>query len=127
LAAVNSFILFRRNRLNLSEHFIIAGMVLLGMLLISATGHTLFYFNLVVDSEMIVWTINNLTPAAVVLQIAYAYYNAFNTFYSKIGISYRIMLFFGLFLLELYGLLYLLVGLITGWNFSGTIRLNPFQ
>ena len=34
-AALNSFILFRRKKLNLSEHSIIAGMILLGILLIT--------------------------------------------------------------------------------------------
>jgi hypothetical protein len=36
LAAINNFFLFKKEKLNLSEHSIIAGIILLGMLLISA-------------------------------------------------------------------------------------------
>jgi hypothetical protein len=36
LAAINNIFLFKKEKLNLSEHSIIAGIILLGMLLISA-------------------------------------------------------------------------------------------
>ena len=43
LAALNSWMLFRKKKLNLSEHAIIAGLILLGMLLISAIGNFIGY------------------------------------------------------------------------------------
>ena len=42
-AALNSFILFKRKKLNLSEHAIIAGMILLGILLITTFSNLLFW------------------------------------------------------------------------------------
>ena len=45
-AALNSFMLFKRKKLNLAEHAIIAGMILLGMLLYSLFGNLFFYLEI---------------------------------------------------------------------------------
>lgn len=126
-AAFNSFILFRRKKLNLVEHSIIAGMILLGMLLISALGNLFFYFDLILPfnptfSFIMSWLITTL----IILHIAYGYVNAFSTTYSKLGIAYRIVLFFALICLEIYILFIIVFGFITNWKF-GTVSLSPFN
>jgi hypothetical protein len=121
-AALNSFILFRRKKLNLSEHSIIAGMILLGVLLLSTFSNILFWFKLIHQIGMV---ISLLTIALIILYIGYGYFNAFSTDYSRIGIAYRIVLFFALLCLEILILTWILVGFFTNWEF-GEIQINPF-
>ncbi len=126
LAALNSFILFKKKRLNLSEHSIIAGMVLLGILLISTFGHIFFYLDLIFPfSNAFANTISFLIVIITILYVAFGYYNAFSDDYTKMGIFYRILLFFGLLFLELFILLILLIGIATNWEF-GEVTVSPF-
>ncbi len=126
LAALNSFVLFRRKKLNLSEHFIIAGMVLLGILLWTLFANILFYFNLVVEySDILKGTISIGTTVIVLLYIGYGYINAFRNDYTKLGIAYRTLLFFILLLIEVFLLLLVTVGIVTNWKF-GEIIITPF-
>ncbi|NUY82473.1 DUF3667 domain-containing protein [Flavobacterium sp. MAH-1] len=125
LSALNSFILFRRKKLNLSEHFIIAGMILLGMLLLSVFGNTVFYLTLIVKSDFFNSMISIVTPALIFLYMIYGYFNAFGSDYSRLGITYRIALFFVFCCLEVYLLLVLVIGYYTDWKF-GTVTLRPF-
>lgn len=126
-AALNSFILFRRKRLNLIEHSIIAGMLLLGILLFSALGNLLFYFDLLIEyNDFFANTISLSITTIIFLYIAYGYYDAFGTDYSKIGIAYRVLLFFAFISLEILLLFYLLVGFFTNWKF-GEVTIMPFS
>jgi len=126
LAAINSFMLFRRKRLNLSEHAIIAGMILLGILLISTFGNIFFYFNLIVDfsDSFSAWA-STFIIALTFLYIGYGYWNAFAREYSKLGMLYRIILFFTILFVETFILLLLMIGFVTNWQF-GVIEFNPF-
>lgn len=124
-AALNSLLLFKRKSLNLSEHFIVAGMILLGMLLLSTIGNMLFYLYLLTKSQMIATIINFGTPVLVLCYIAYGYYNAFASDYSRWGITYRILLFFLLMILQACILLLAFIGIATHWEF-GAITFSPF-
>lgn len=125
-AALNSFILFRRKKLNLSEHSIIAGMILLGMLLLSTLGNILFYLDLIVEfSSTFANVISFSITGLILLHIGYGYFNAFGEDYSKLGITYRVVLFFALICLEILILFYILVGIATNWEF-GEITISPF-
>jgi hypothetical protein len=125
LFALNSYIFFRRKKLNLAEHSIIAGMILLGTLLISLFGNLFFYFSLLIEFND---TFADMSSLLVVILIAilllYGYYNAFAADYSKFGITYRLILFLALIALEIVIMLYILIGFITDWKF-GTISINP--
>lgn len=121
-AALNSFILFRRKKLNLSEHAIIAGMILLGILLIATFSNILFWFKALHQVGLV---ISLLVTALIFLQIAFGYFNAFGDDYSKFEITSRIFLFFLLIGLELLFLTWLLVGFVTNWKF-GEIQITPF-
>ncbi len=122
--ALNSFILFRRKKLNLSEHAIISGMILLGILLISTFINIYFNFNhLIGINNSVASFIATLT---ILCYVGYGYYNAFSEKYTKLGIAYRIVLFFALLCLETFILIYILVGFITNWK-MGKITLSPFS
>jgi len=121
-AAINSFLLFKRKKLNLSEHAIIAGMILLGILLITTFSNLLFWSKTI---QQIGLVISYLSIAFILFQIVHGYYNAFAEDYSKLGFTYRIVLFFVLIGFEILFLTWILVGFVTHWEF-GRIQINPF-
>ena len=122
-AALNTFMLFRRKRLNLSEHAIISGMILLGILLVATLGDFLFYFNL---TAFFSGTALSIVVAAVItFYVAYGYFNAFGTDYTRLGTAYRILLFFTLICFEVAILTFILIGFVTHWKF-GAISIAPF-
>lgn len=126
-AALNGFILFRRKKLNVSEHSIIAGMILLGMLLISAFGNLFYYFDLIIPFGSTFSTVMSwLVTILITLHIGYGYFNAFGTDHSKLGIAYRIVLFYALMCLEIMILFLIVLGFITNWKF-GTVNISPFS
>jgi hypothetical protein len=126
LSALNSFILFRRKKLNLSEHFIIAGMILLGMLLISFFGNIFFYLDLIVPfNETFSFVMSWFISLLIIFHVGYGYYNAFGSDYSKWVISYKIVLFYLLLFLEISLLFIIVFGFISDWKF-GIVSLSPF-
>jgi len=126
LAALSSFISFKRKKLNLTEHSIIAGMLLLGILLISITGNFIFYFNLIAKfSGRLAYVLSLSVTILIFLYVIYGYYNAFGTDYSISGFAYRIILFFGFIFLEIIILFFILYGFVTNWEF-GEITISPF-
>lgn len=126
LAASSSFILFRRKKLNLAEHSIIAGMVLLGILLLTLFGNILSYFDLIVPfNDVVANTITFSIIALILFHIVHAYGNAFGNAYSKLGIAYRMVLFFVLLFIQAYILFFILIGFITNWKF-GPVTITPF-
>lgn len=126
-AALNSFILFKRKKLNLSEHSIITGMILLGILLLSTLGNAFFYLDLLIEfSNTFADFISIIITTLIFLYIGYGYFNAFGDDYSKLGFAYRILLFFALIFFEMMILLFIAVGFITNWEF-GEITISPFS
>lgn len=126
-AALNSFIIFRRKKLNLSEHTIIAAMILLGILLLSTLAIILFYFDLFINiSSSIDFAIQIIVASLIFLYTIYGYFNAFGNDYSKLGFTYRIILFYALIFIELLILLYITIGFVTNWEF-GKIEITPFN
>ncbi len=122
-AAFNSYILFRRKNLNLSEHFIISGMILLGILIIGTFGNVLFHLNRLIrlNDTFLSW----LITAVILLYICFGYFNTFRGDYTRFGIIYRTLLFFGLIAFELVILFFLLFGYFSNWQY-GEVLLTPF-
>jgi hypothetical protein len=122
-AALNSFILFRRKKLNLSEHSILSGMILLGILLLGTFANIYFPINQFLNFDD---TIASLVITAIIISyVVYAYINAFSSDYSKWGIAYRIVLFFAFICLEVMLFFLIVFGFISHWKF-GTINIAPF-
>ena len=123
-AALNSFILFRRKNLNLSEHSIIAGMILLGIVLLSTLGNVVFLANEItqISGELL----SGLLTIVLVLFVGFGYYNAFGKEYSRWQFAFRIVSFFAFICLETFILLFILVGFVTEWKF-GPINIAPFS
>lgn len=124
--ALNSFLLFRRKKWNLAEHAILSGMILLGMLLLSAFGNLLFNLQLFIPfNAAFSFLLSKTILFFIIFHVGYGYFNAFNTNYSRLGITYRIVLFYVLVALEMLLLLYIAIGFVTDWKF-GTVHMSPF-
>ena len=122
-AAFNSFILFKRKKLNLSEHSILSGMILLGILLLSTLGNIYFPLNNYLNFS---GTIASIVIIIIIISyVIYAYCNAFGSDYSKLGMAYRIVLFFVFLYLEIMLLFLILFGLVSDWKF-GKVTIAPF-
>ncbi|MFY0481357.1 DUF3667 domain-containing protein [Flavobacterium sp. PLA-1-15] len=93
LFAFNSFIVFRRKRLNLSEHFIISGMVFLGVMIITLVSTILSFLDFLENFSTIALIIDRSTPVILLLFISYGYYKAFQSVYSKSGLFLRVIVF----------------------------------
>lgn len=101
LFALNSFILFRKKKLNLSEHFILSGMVFLGFMLIVIATTALSFIEFLGNFSTIATIIDRSTPFLLLIYIFFAYYNAFNSTYSKTQLILRIVTFVVLLLTEI--------------------------
>ncbi|RYZ87215.1 MAG: DUF3667 domain-containing protein [Proteobacteria bacterium] len=125
-AALNSYLLFRRKRLNIAEHSIIAGMVLLGILILTTIGNVLFFLDLLLPfSDAVANSISIATVILVFLHIGHSYYDAFVNSYTRFGIAIRIVCFFALIFLEIFIALAIKIGMATHWKF-GTFSLALF-
>jgi hypothetical protein len=124
LGALNSFILLNRKKLNLSEHAIVSGMILLGILLLQVIINIYFNFNhlLGIPNDIASMVVTFLT----IFYVGYGYYNAFAADYNKWVAILRVILFFAFLCLEVYALFYILVGFMTDWK-MGRITLALFS
>ena len=120
LFALNSFILFRKKKLNLSEHFIIAGMIFLGFLSIATVGIVISFLYFLKYVDVIADIIDYLIPLLLLFFLIKNYYSTFKDSYSTFNISWRLLLFILLLLIELLSFIILLYGYITDWKF-GTV------
>ncbi|WP_290844056.1 DUF3667 domain-containing protein [Flavobacterium sp.] len=100
LLALNALSVFRRWKLNLAEHFIVAGMALLGILLMTACY---FVFNIL--SEVTDWNIFGFLTMvcffSVPLVPIWTYSNAFWSKYTIGGLIWRILVFYLLIFIEM--------------------------
>lgn len=120
LFAINSFLIFKRKKLNLSEHFIISGMIFLGIIIINFISTILFFLEYV-DLSIADYTLdvlNILTPLSILLFLVIHYYRVFSDSYTKSQNSIRVILFVILLLLEIALLMLLLFGYSTDWTFK---------
>lgn len=124
--ALNSYLLFKVKKLNFSEHAIIAGMVLLGMLLISTAGNLFFYLDLIFPfSNTFADVMSIIVTILVLFHIGYGYYNAFASDYTKGQIALRLFLMFALLFIEILLLFFLVFGILSDWQF-GKVEVSPF-
>lgn len=123
LFAINSFILFRRKKLNISEHFIIAGMVYLGVILFATTLEIFAFLEFVKYINVITDYINLILVSAMAIYVIYSYYSAFKNQYSKISFSLRMLSFLLFLSIEIVLLAILILGFATKWK-GGEVNLT---
>lgn len=117
LFALNGFLLFRKRKLNFSEHFIIAGITFLGILLVTTFDSILSFFEFTNNFDFIAAFSAFVTPFAIFTLVTYSYYQTFKDYYKKRNFSLRMFLFISLIIIELLLFLSLLVGYSMSWEF----------
>ncbi|MDI1315709.1 DUF3667 domain-containing protein [Flavobacterium sp.] len=117
LFAVNSFLIYKRKKLNISEHFIIAGMVFLGVMIIVTASTLIFFIDFIEHMDFVSEFINLMTPVSILLFILISYYKTFRNCYSRTQTLFKSIFFLFLLLVELILLLLFLVGYFTDWTF----------
>jgi hypothetical protein len=118
LFAINSFLIFRKKKLNLSEHFIISGMMFLGVMIIT-TITSLFYFAFYIEYlDFFVATLNACTPLIILVYLIKNYYTTFLENYTKTQNTLRVCLFISMLIIEITILLTIMVGYFTDWAFK---------
>ena len=118
LFALNSFLLFRRKKLNFSEHLIIAGMIFLGFIFINFIFELLSFTDFLnyVDGISSVFSI--LAPSTMLIYIVANYYRTFQKEYSALTTVFKINLFILLLLLEIVAIVILSIGIYTKGTFN---------
>lgn len=116
--AFNSFLLFRRRKFNLSEHFIIAGIIFLGILIFVTFFNLVSFLSFVKHLDFISTVNDYLTPFIIIVFTIRSYYTAFSEKYSKIKFSIRMFLFLLLLLFEFIMVMVLIFGYVTDWKFG---------
>lgn len=116
--ALNGFLIFRRKKLNLSEHFIIAGITFLGIMLFTTIGNVFFFFDFTNSFELISELANTFTPILILVYIIYSYFSAYKKNYSLLGFSIRMLLFLIMSVVELIVIMIIIYGYVTDWKFG---------
>jgi hypothetical protein len=118
LLAINSFLFFRKKKLNFSEHFIISGMMFLGVMAI-VTISSLFYFTDYMNyTNFLSDILNIVTPASIIIYLMLNYYKTFSDSYTIFQNTLRVFLFITLLLLEIALLIILMIGYFTNWEYK---------
>jgi hypothetical protein len=114
--AFNSWVLFRKRKLNYSEHAIISGMFLLGIFLIINVYLVFNFLDLLNLPSIVQFVLSEIPPYAFFAYLIFVYSNAFYADYSLWRFFYRMVLFLVLFVIEVIVFLVLLIGSITDWQ-----------
>jgi hypothetical protein len=114
--AFNSYLIFRKRRLNNSEHAIISGMFLLGIFLLITIYLALGYLDLIGLPDWVTWLMNEVPLYILVIYLTFVYSNAFGKDYRWWVFALRILAFLFLFALEIFLFLTLLIAAITDWQ-----------
>lgn len=118
LFAFNSFLIFRRKKLNFSEHLIISGMIFLGVVFINFIFELLYFAEFFKYIEVIVDVLYVLIPATITFYIVYNYYRTFKNEYRMHVTIFKVFLFIFLVLIEILILTLFAVGIYSDWTFN---------
>lgn len=118
LFALNSFILFRKRKLNFSEHIIIAGITFLGILLINTLDSIISFLDFTVNFEIISDIFSLVTGLLIFILPIFSYYQTFKDNYRKVQFSLRMILFTLFILFELVFFLLIILGFLSNWKFG---------
>jgi hypothetical protein len=118
LFAINSFILFRKRKLNFSEHIIIGGITFLGILLIYTLDSIITFLDFTVNFEIISDILSLITSILIFILPIFSYYQTFKDYYKKRNFLIRIILFSILMLIELIVFLIIVSGFLSNWKFG---------
>ena len=99
ILSIISYFIFKKIKLNLSEHFILSGIFVLGILFITTIGSLFYLFDYTQNLQIVSDLFNVLTPIIILIYLFYGYFSAFKSFYSKKSLLFRVLSLLILFFL----------------------------
>lgn len=124
LIALNAFLIFRRLKLNLAEHFIIGGINLLGILVLCLFPNLLSLLDAFKEIKSFISILKIICFFLIVLFPFWTYFNATYKRYSILGFIWRILVFYMLLFIELLFIFRLIAEIITNNPTSFNLHLN---
>lgn len=118
LFAFNGFFLFRKRKLNLSEHFIVAGFTFLGILLLNTFSTIVSFLDFTSYFGFISNIISFISVLAILLLPVINYYQTFKSYYNKKYFTIRMLIFSLLLLVELILFVIITIGFVSNWKFE---------
>ena len=113
ILAINAKLIFRKLKLNIAEHFIVSGLSLLGMLILSLLFVTMNFVN-TFEIPKFIGVFEMISFFMILLFPAWSYYDATKNTYRFFGFLWRIILFYTLFIFELVTVLSVVISVIAG-------------
>lgn len=101
LLALNAFLIFRKLKLNLAEHFIISGINLLGTLVVCLFFNLLFLLDTFKEIKNFSRVLKLICFFLILIFPIWTYYNATRKSYSILGFTWRILIFYLLLFIEI--------------------------
>ncbi|CAM4114494.1 DUF3667 domain-containing protein [Flavobacterium antarcticum] len=118
LFALNSFILFRRKKLNFSEHSIIAGMMFLGVITITLIGEILYLTEFIKNLDILSRFVDFGIPIIVFIYVIINYFQTFKQEQSIFSMLFKMISFLTLLLIEILIITILITGYVSNWTFN---------
>jgi hypothetical protein len=124
LIALNAFLVFRRLKLNLAEHFIIGGINLLGILVLCLLANLLSLLEVFKEIKSFTSILKIICLFLSVLFPFWVYFNATHKKYSFLGFLWRVLVFYTLLFIELLLIFRLIAEIITNNPTSLNLNIN---
>lgn len=108
ILALNGWIMFRRIKLNLAEHIIIACVSLSGILVLLLIDDVISIIGIYEPLSKIIDILDKILMIGVTIFPAFTYFNASKNIYSKLGLVWRLGVFYILLVVECFTIITLL-------------------
>lgn len=108
ILALNAWFIFKRIKLNLAEHIIIASVSLSGILALLLLDDVISIIGIYDPLSKIINVLDKILVYSLLLFPAFTYFNAFKNLYSKSGLLWRLLVFYVLLGIEIFAIVLLL-------------------
>lgn len=108
ILALNAWILFKRIKLNLAEHIIIASVSLSAILTILLLDDVISIIGIYDPLSKIINILDKILVYGLLLFPTFTYFNAFKNLYSKSGLLWRLAVFYVLLGIEIFAIIILI-------------------
>jgi hypothetical protein len=124
LIALNAFLIFKRLKLNLAEHFIIGGINLLGILVLCLFSNLLSLLDVFKEIKYYINILKIICFISIGLFLFWTFFNASFKRYSVLGFIWRMIAFYMLLFIELLFIFRLIAEFATNNPTSFNLHLN---
>lgn len=108
ILALNGWVIFKRIKLNLAEHVIIASVSLSGILVLLLLDDAISIIGVYEPLSKIINILDKILVSGLALFPGFTYFNAFKDSYSKLGLLWRLLVFYILLIIGCFAIIILL-------------------